>query len=192
MTPGAVAASVARAEVRKHQPAVLHPEQVVGFEVAMNDARGVQGGQARDHRPRVGHFLLERPLQRPPALQLVTERATPRNLHRQKAVTIGLADVEDPADVRVLDRPPQPQLARKSLLPLGVAREFGLEDLQRHDILGRPIEHPQDDSAPPLPDDVLDLISARQHRPPLDVRRPLSDEGLLLRHLGDAVLRSRP
>ena len=66
-------------------------------------------------------------------------------------MAIGLPDVEDPADVRVLDRTAQPQLARKSLLPLGVARELRLEDLQRDDVLGRPIEDAQDDPAPPFP-----------------------------------------
>jgi len=47
-------------------------------------------------------------------------------------VAVGLADVEDAADVRMLDLPAQAQLAREPLGPARIARQLLAEDLQRH------------------------------------------------------------
>jgi hypothetical protein len=183
VTPGALAESVARQD----QAAVFHPEQVVWLEVAVDDPRPVQRRQPRDHRLCIGQAVRERPRRRQTALQLLAQGAALGQLHGQELVPVRLADVEDPADVPMLNRPRQAQLAREALVPLGVARQLGLEHLQGHHDLRRPVEDPQDDAAAALPDDFFDLIALRQDRAALDVGGPLTDERFA-RDLGHAVL----
>lgn len=64
---------------------------------------------------------------------------------------VGFSNVEDSTDVAMLNGAAQAQLAGKPSLPLGVAGELGLEDLQGDDILRGPVEDAQHDPAPPLP-----------------------------------------
>ena len=138
----------------------------------MDDAGGVQRGHARDHRARVLHAI--DPGTRPgrvggrlrvPALRLDLRANRPhrRQLHREEFLAVGLADVEHAADVRVLDVPPDAQLAREPLGPNRIDRVFAPQDLQRHGNPRDAIERAQHAPAGPRPEHRLDLIAPGQH-----------------------------
>ena len=180
-----------QAKVGEDQPAVLHSQEVVRLEVSVDDPCPVQRRQPGDHRLGVRQAVREWPRRRQAALQLLAQGAALGQLHGQELVSVGLADVEDAADVPVLNRSRQAQLAGEALVPFGIARQLGLEHLQSdHDLRG-PIEHPQDDAAAALPDDLLDLIALREDGAALDVGGPLADERFT-RDLGHAVLGPGP
>ena len=121
-------------------------------------------------------------------LDEIAQRAAGRELHRQEAVALGVADIEDAADVRVPDRSADAQLAREPLLPARVVRQPRLQNLDRHDRGRDAIERPQDDAAAALTEDRLDLIPTREHVSWLDLRSPLARDGGLFGDGGDAGL----
>ena len=103
-------------EVGQHEASVIHAQHVVGLDVAVDDARFVNRRQSGDHAGRVGESLGQR-TQRLVLLDEIAQRAAGRELHREEAVAVGVADVEDAADVRVANRAAEAQLALRTASP---------------------------------------------------------------------------
>jgi len=107
---------------------VGHDEHVVGFEVAMDDADGVGGGQCRRDLPGDEDGLLDghsidaaKPVGKALALQ---------ELHHHVGHPLGEdADVDDVDDVGMLDRVGGPGFVEEALHVAGVGSAFRLQDL---------------------------------------------------------------
>jgi hypothetical protein len=100
-------------------------QDVVGLEVAMNDADVVRGVQA------LAELVRDRAEARPRhrRAELARERLAVDELHREEAIAAVLADVEHARDVLVVDPPRQADFAAKPLERVG--GETGAEDFQR-------------------------------------------------------------
>ena len=138
------------------------------------------------HAGRVGQPLRQR-TKRLVLLDEVAQRAAGRELHREEPVAVGVADVEDAADVRVPNRPAEAQLAREALLPARIVGERRLQDLDRHDRRRHAIERAQHDAAAALAEDRLDLIAPREQVAGLDLRRALARDRGFVGDGGDAT-----
>ena len=98
-------------------------------------------------RRRVRESLFDR-TQRPVPLEEVAQRAARRELHRQEPVTVGVADVEDAADVRMANRAAEAQLAREPFRPaLDRASSSGFSTLTATTVCADAIERAQHDAA---------------------------------------------
>jgi hypothetical protein len=122
---GGPGSGAGEAEVEELRPG-LREHHVAGLEVAVHDALLVRGGEGlRDLRPEL-HHLVER--QRA-LLQAIREDLALEQLHHQE-VRVGLvADVEERADVGVVEGGDRLGLALEALAALLVLGEGGGEDL---------------------------------------------------------------
>src|SRR5262249_8389670 len=105
----------------------------------------------------------------------IAERAAVGDLHREKAIAVALAYVEDTAHVRMADWATEAELSREPLRPALIVDELLLEHLHRYDRLRRSVERAQHDPTAALPHDRLELVPPRQHHATLDVRHPFPD-----------------
>jgi hypothetical protein len=108
--------------------AVVCDQQVLGLEVAMNDAVLVHFGQ------RIAG--LDGPVERPSQLHRaiakhVAQRTSLDVLHRDVGPVVDLTDVVNRRDVRMVDRRGQPGFLKKPLAPGLVAREVRADQFER-------------------------------------------------------------
>src|SRR5262245_60031291 len=88
----------------------------------------------------------------------------------------------------MLNRAAEAQLSSEPLLPAGIVGQPRLQNLDRDDSRRYAIECAQDDAAASLADDRLNLITASEQVPRLDLGSPLARDARLIRHGGDAAL----
>ena len=120
-------------------------EDVVGRDVAVDETQRlpVAAGEivrvlqaAGGHRDDLAD-LRDRQVLAPLGRQLVdrAQRRPVDELHRDEVVPVGLAEVEDGDDVRMVEPRRQPRLVEEHLDELLVAREVGKDALQTHHLL---------------------------------------------------------
>ena len=110
--PRADLRQLGQAEVEDLRLAALGDEDVGGLDVAVDDAlrvRGVEGVCNLDPE-------IERDFERErPVVDAVLQRLAVEELHRDERLALGLADVVDRADVRVVERRGRARLALEAL-----------------------------------------------------------------------------
>ena len=159
------------AEVGQHEPPVGHAQHVVGRDVAVRDAGGVDRREAVDDGARV--VAPRGPGRQGPSRRLVgvgqpaqgvAERAR-AELHRDEPVAVHLSDLEDAPDVGVHDRARHLHLAHEPTDPALVLGALGEEQLDGDGLAHDPIEGAEDHAAAALAQDRLELEPPAQHPP---------------------------
>ena len=163
-------ASVARPKSVTHDAAVGHAKQVLGREIAVDDAGLVDRRQRRRDRARVGDPVGQRARRHHARPDLLAQRPL-RQLHDQEDATVGVLEVEDAADVRVLDLAGQLHLARQARRPHLLARELGADDLDRDRLSQIAIVRAHDDAAAAAAQHLLDRVATAQHHAVPDRKR---------------------
>ena len=157
------------AEVRHPRAALGVDEDVVGLQVAMDDAALMREADTGEDLPDDLHRLGRRQ----PALDQVLERCAIDVLHRDPVAALVLAAVVDRDDVRVLEAGRGLRLAAESLDELLVGAEALMKELEgdsasQHLVVGRPhVRHPAGADPADQPVPAVDLeICLESHQPP--------------------------
>jgi len=151
----------------------LEEHHIVRFEIAMNDAFAMSGGErftdlrADPNRAREWKALT--------ALELVDERLAAQELHHdvQHAV-IGLPEIEDRHDRRVLQPTRQPRLAQKPLRDRTDRRELRMDHLDRDLAIDRELPAAIHGAHAAIAEHATDLVAMVEDPP--DQRVGLRDE----------------
>ncbi len=149
-----------QAKVRQHQAPVGHAQDILWRDVAVGDADGVNGRQAGAQRAGGDQPFLQRAL-RPifTGAQQLAQGAPRRQLHGDEPVAVGVAQVEDAADVGVADGPGHAHLARQAVDPALLARPFWMQNLNGNGLTQRTIPGAKHRPAAAFTDGGLDLVS---------------------------------
>ena len=126
------------AEVGDTGESVVVDQHVGRFEVAMQDALGVSGGDARAELPGDVDDLVGR--QPADVAQECGEVLAAHELHREKDEAVGFPHVEHAADRRMRDLPCEPHFVQETFARIDAAGEEHLEGDGRieHEIVGAP------------------------------------------------------
>ncbi len=151
------------AEVREHDSPAAFDEHVRGLEVAVHDPRGMCGREALgDREPdRQRAFGREPPLAREHRLQV----RSVDELHREEVLSLGLAEVVRPRDVRVRDAPREPHFPTETLDRGRTRRAAEVERLQRDDVPDERVDRAVHRAHPTPPEQRLDAVAPREERP---------------------------
>ena len=128
----------------------------------MENALVVRGGQAGAEA--AADFCRLVRSDSPDPSEQCREILTADELHRQEGLSVGLADVVDPAYVRMRDLARGADLAPKACQPLGIAHERRRQELQRDDLAKRQILGAIHFAHPAFADDPDDAIAAGEQR----------------------------
>ena len=138
---GRGAERLGKAEVEDLHGAVAGNHDVLGLEVAVDEARGVGRGEPfRD----LADQLERLPDREEAARGDLSERLAVDELHGEKRLAGGLPDLEDRDDVPVVQRRRRARLADEPAKVLGVREEVGPEDLHgdlaAEPLVARPVD----------------------------------------------------
>jgi hypothetical protein len=122
--------------------ALLVDEDVLGLDVAVDDAVVVGGAQGAGDLDRVGHRLADR--QAPVAPDAVLERLALHVLEDDVRRSIVLARVDDADDVGVVELRDRARLAPEALELVGVRRDLAVHELDRDLALEHRVERAVD------------------------------------------------
>ena len=143
------------AEVEELHPAVARQEDVLGLQVAVDDAGGVGGREALRDLDRGGGDGLDRER---PAVEPVPERLALEELGDEVGDAVVAPDVEDGEDVRVAEPPDRLHLDLEPADPVGVGRAGPREDLDG-DVAAEPgVPGAPDLAHPPRADAGRDFV----------------------------------
>ena len=121
--------SLRQAEVEDLQVAVSGDEEILGLQVAMDDALPVRGGETPGNLERVVHSLL---LRDRTGVELPAQRLPLEKLHHGVGDTRLRSEVEDGQDVRMRERRDRFRLALEAGPRVGIGSHGLREDLDRH------------------------------------------------------------
>ena len=117
-------------EVEHLRAPVAGDEDVRRLDIAMDDALGVRGlERIRDLNSQIEHFWEPEGMA---IRQPLPQRLAFEQLHGQQRLTVGVVDLVDRADVRVVQRRGGARLALEALECEMVARELRRQELQRN------------------------------------------------------------
>ena len=142
-------------------PSVQH--DVGRLQVAMQHPHLVSGGKSGAQL--LGDLDALVPRQPADPLQENLEILTVDVFHRQKMLSVDLADVVHPADVGVADLPRQPNLVVEEFQSLGILGEVLRKKLQRHRVAELEVVRPVNFAHPPLADQRDDTVTLGDLRP---------------------------
>ena len=121
--------SLRQAEIEDLQVAVPADEEILGLQVAMDDALPVRGGETPGHLERVVHGLL---LGDRSGVELPAQRLALEELHHGVGDSSLRAEVEDRQDVWMRERRDCLRLALEAGQHVGIGRDGLRKDLDRH------------------------------------------------------------
>ena len=120
------------AEVEHLRHAVLREEDVLGLDVAMNDAGGVRRGEDVEQAVGDRERVLRAAGGSPNAARARVGRLAFEELHHEEGrAVLGLVVVEDAHDARMVHRVRDVPLAREARADVGEHRQLRVEDLER-------------------------------------------------------------
>ncbi len=108
--------------------AVLRQEDVRGFQVAVYHAAAVKGVESAEHLDADAYRLTQ---WNDAAIQMRRQRLAVEPFHRQKELVIGLTDLVDLTDVRVIDPRGEPGFAPEAFAHERVVNGLLADDFQR-------------------------------------------------------------
>ena len=151
-------------EVHQVGPLVRVEDDVVGLDVAVHDAAPVDDLERVEERhEEPGRVLAAHPAV---ALEPRPQRGPVDELHRVPERPVGVSEVVDADDVRVLERGGDARLALEARRELRIAAPGLEEDLQRLDAVQPEIPHAVDGCESALPEEALERVAiceARRH-----------------------------
>ncbi len=185
------AAQLGQAEVQDLRAAVLADHDVVRLQVAVGHALPVRRGEpVGDGDPELDHAG-----GRQASGDLLGERSPPDQLHREEPHASVFMQPVHRRDVRVVERCEELRLALESREPLGVGRERGGQDLDRHLAVERGVDGFPDDAHAPFAE-ALDEAVVQQHPTGFEAQPSPSARGVIIqrvpRKAGGALHRGSP
>jgi hypothetical protein len=142
LAPALLPREAGEAEIHDLRDAFRGDEDVLGLQIAVDEAAVDAMLQRLGHLPRdLEHFALG---QRPAFAEEVERRDAGDELHRVPVRAVGLADVDDLDDVRVVELRRDPRLGDEPLRQDGVGRVLGPKDLDRDDAVEADLARPPD------------------------------------------------
>jgi hypothetical protein len=150
------------AEVHQLRMTILVQHDVGGLQVAMQDAEGANGGEPRANLTRQLDTLLFGEWSPPP--QRCREILPFDVLHREKQMTVDVADVVHAAHVRVRDLPGEADLVVELREPPRIARQRGRQELQRDLLAETEIVGLIDDTHAAAPERSNDAVAIGEQR----------------------------
>ena len=153
----------------------IRQKDVIGFEVAMNDAQLVRGVQTP--RRLLENFRNFGHGKRTPPLEGLAERFAFQEFHGDvRRAVIGLAGFVNGDDIRVTNAPRGSRFILKAQQEVGVIEKFAVQDLERHRAIAHPDLLGEEDRAHAALTQLTDQ--------PETARKAGSKMGVDLRHRG--------